>query len=88
MEPRSGPEGEVTMTIGLIAISFDCADAVKLADFWAAALGRSVAAGGGAESARVAAGDAASTGPLLLFHQVPEGNKTVSRTGLCSVKPD
>jgi Glyoxalase-like domain len=66
-----------TMTNRLLAISFDCADAAKLADFWAAASSRLVAPGASAESARVAGGDAA---PLLLFHQVPEGNWTVSTT--------
>ncbi len=45
------------MKAGLLAISFDCGDAAKLADFWAAAFGRSVAAGATAESARIAIGD-------------------------------
>jgi predicted enzyme related to lactoylglutathione lyase len=67
------------MTNGLLAISFDCADAATLADFWAAAFGRSVAPGGTAESARVAVGDVAATGPTLLFHQVPEGKTVKNR---------
>ena len=66
------------MTNSLLAISFDCADAAKLADFWAAAFRRSVAPGASAESARVAV-DAASTGPLLLFHQVPESKIVKNR---------
>ena len=67
------------MTDSLLAISFDCSDAAKLADFWAAAFSRSVAHGASAESARVAVGDAASTGPLLLFHQVPESKIVKNR---------
>jgi predicted enzyme related to lactoylglutathione lyase len=70
---------ETTMTNGLLAISFDCADAAKLADFWAAAFSRSVAPGASVQSARVAVGDDASAGPLLLFHQVPEGKVVKNR---------
>lgn len=60
------------MTVSVLALSVDCADAAKLAGFWAAALGRQVEPGASAESARVGTGDVASTGPLLLFHQVPD----------------
>ncbi len=70
------------MTNGLMAISFDCADAAKVADFWAAALGRSVAQGASAESARVAIGGPDTAGPLLLFHQVPESKIVKNRVHL------
>jgi predicted enzyme related to lactoylglutathione lyase len=70
------------MTAGLLAISFDCADAAKLADFWAAAFGRSVAAGASAGSARIAIGDADTAGPLLMFHQVPESKVVKNRVHL------
>ncbi|HEY2314931.1 MAG TPA: VOC family protein [Streptosporangiaceae bacterium] len=70
------------MIASLLAISFDCTDAVKLADFWAAAFGRSVVPGGSPESARVAVVDPAATGPLLLFHQVPESKVVKNRVHL------
>ena len=70
------------MTNGLMAISFDCADAAKVADFWAAAFGRSVASGASAESARVAIGGPDTAGPLLLFHQVPESKIVKNRVHL------
>jgi predicted enzyme related to lactoylglutathione lyase len=68
------------MSADLLAISFDCADAAKLADFWAAAFGREVAPGATAESARVAIGE--PSGPLLLFHQVPESKVVKNRVHL------
>ena len=69
------------MNAGLLAISVDCSDAAKLADFWAAAFGRSVASGASAGSARIAIGDAAA-GPLLMFHQVPESKVVKNRVHL------
>jgi predicted enzyme related to lactoylglutathione lyase len=70
------------MTDGLLAISFDCADAGKVADFWAAAFRRSVAPGASAESARIAIGDPDTAGPLLMFHQVPEAKTVKNRVHL------
>jgi hypothetical protein len=64
------------MAIELLAVSVDCADAAALAGFWAEALGRTVGDGATAEAAAVLPGDVPVTGPLLLFHGVPE-TKTV-----------
>jgi predicted enzyme related to lactoylglutathione lyase len=69
------------MTSGLLAVSIDCADAEKVAGFWAAALGRSVNPGATPQSARISAGDPAA-GPMLLFHQVPEGKTVKNRVHL------
>jgi predicted enzyme related to lactoylglutathione lyase len=69
------------MTAGLLAVSIDCADAEKVARFWAAALGRSVGPGASPQSARVAA-DGAASGPVLLFHQVPESKTVKNRVHL------
>ena len=69
------------MTAGLLAVSIDCADAGRVAGFWAAALGRSVNPGASPESARVGAADAAA-GPLLAFHQVPEAKTVKNRVHL------
>jgi predicted enzyme related to lactoylglutathione lyase len=66
---------EDQMTITVYAISVDCADAEKLAGFWAAALGRPVRAGATAGSAAVEEGAA----PVMLFHQVPEAKTVKNR---------
>lgn len=68
------------MNTDLLAISFDCADAAKLADFWAAAFGREVAPGASAESARIPIGE--PSGLLLMFHQVPESKVVKNRVHL------
>jgi len=70
------------MTTPLLAVSFDCADAAKAAAFWAAALGRAVQDGASPQSARVVPAEAADQGPLLLFHQVPEGKTVKNRVHL------
>jgi hypothetical protein len=70
------------MTVSVLALSVDCADAANLAGFWAAALGRQVEPGASAESARVGTGDVVATGPLMLFHQVPEGKIVKNRLHL------
>jgi predicted enzyme related to lactoylglutathione lyase len=67
------------MAADLLAISIDCTDAAKLANFWAAAFGREVAPGASAESARLAIGE---PGPLLMFHQVPESKVVKNRVHL------
>jgi hypothetical protein len=69
------------MTLALLSLSVDCADAGKLAAFWAAALGRSVDPGATPESATIAAGDP-GTGPRLSFHQVPEPKTVKNRLHL------
>jgi predicted enzyme related to lactoylglutathione lyase len=70
------------MSIAMLAISIDCADAEQLAGFWAAVLGRSVSPGASAKSARVATDDVTVTGPLLAFNQVPEGKTVKNRVHL------
>jgi hypothetical protein len=70
------------MTVALLALSIDCADAGKLAAFWAAALGRPVDPGATPESAGIAASDPGATGPRLLFHQVPEPKTVKNRLHL------
>jgi glyoxalase superfamily protein len=69
------------MAIALIAVSYDCADAGKLAQFWAEALGRSVSPGASPERAAVTADDPAA-GPQITFHQVPEGKTVKNRLHL------
>jgi predicted enzyme related to lactoylglutathione lyase len=70
------------MSIDLLAVSFDCTDAARLAGFWAAVLDRKVSDDATPESASVTADGVASTGPLLLFHRVPEGKTVKNRVHL------
>jgi predicted enzyme related to lactoylglutathione lyase len=70
------------MSLALLALSIDCADAEQLAGFWAAALRRPVDPGATRASASVAVTDVASTGPRLLFHQVPEPKTVKNRVHL------
>ena len=71
------------MTISVFALSIDCADAGKLAGFWADALGGTVNADATPDSASVAAGP-----QLLLFHQVPEGKAGKNRLHLDLISAD
>jgi predicted enzyme related to lactoylglutathione lyase len=70
------------MSIDLLAVSFDCTDAARVAGFWAAVLDRKVSDDATPESASVTVDDVASTGPLLLFHRVPEGKTVKNRVHL------
>jgi hypothetical protein len=70
------------MSTTVLGLSFDCADADKLARFWADVLGRTVNLGATAEFAAVEADDVAQTGPKLMFHQVPEGKTVKNRLHL------
>ncbi|MEV6995971.1 VOC family protein [Streptomyces sp. NPDC093228] len=72
----------------VLALSIDCADAATLASFWSQVLGRPVNDGATAEFAAIAATDATATGPLLLFHQVPEGKNVKNRLHLDLVNAD
>jgi predicted enzyme related to lactoylglutathione lyase len=63
----------------VFGISFDTYDAVKVAQFWAAALGRQLADGADNQNAVVLPADITTTGPRLAFHQVPEGKTVKNR---------
>jgi Glyoxalase-like domain len=66
------------MSSTFFGASFDAASAQRAAAFWAAALGRQVAAGADEHNAVVEAGDPGS-GPRLSFHQVPEPKSVKNR---------
>jgi hypothetical protein len=70
------------MSVTFLAVSVDCADAGQLARFWADVLGRQVNAGAAAEFAAIGVDSAATSGPLLMFHQVPEGKTVKNRLHL------
>lgn len=69
------------MSNSVIGLSIDCADAAKLAQFWAEVLGRQVNPEPTAESAAIDA-SVSSRGPRLAFHQVPEAKTIKNRLHL------
>ncbi len=70
------------MTTTLLGVSIDASNAATSAAFRAAALGREVAPGASPESASLAPSDDPAAGPLLMFHQVPEGKTVKNRVHL------
>ena len=65
------------MTVRFHALTMDCADAARLAGFWAQVLGRRVDDGATGELAAI---DAASPGdPVWFFVAVPEGKAAKNR---------
>jgi predicted enzyme related to lactoylglutathione lyase len=75
------------MTNSVLGLSIDCADAAKLARFWAEVLGRPVSPQPTAEFAVIAAGEA-TQGPSLSFHQVPETKTAKNRLHLDLISGD
>jgi hypothetical protein len=67
------------MTIRLHAITFDCADAAELGEFWALALGRELDPGAGKQFASIGLHDSGRSGPGWCFAQVPEGKSAKNR---------
>jgi predicted enzyme related to lactoylglutathione lyase len=69
------------VTLGVAALTFDCADPAGLADFWGKVLGRPVSQGPTPENMVVDATDPAS-GPRLFFQKVPESKTVKNRLHL------
>jgi predicted enzyme related to lactoylglutathione lyase len=70
------------MSNSLLALSFDTANAAKIAGFWAEVLDRPIIDGATAQFAAIGVTDAETTGPRLMFHQVPEGKVVKNRLHL------
>jgi len=66
------------MSNSVLGLSIDCADAAKLAQFWADVLGREVNPQPTAEFAAIDANDS-TQGPRLTFHQVPDAKTLKNR---------
>jgi predicted enzyme related to lactoylglutathione lyase len=62
----------------MFGVAFDASDAQAAASFWAAVLGRTVAAGATADNALIEA-DPAIPGSRIGFHRVPEGKTVKNR---------
>lgn len=67
------------MTTSLLAISYDCTDAGKVAEFWSQLLERPVDDGAGAEFASIGMAEGGGPGTIWMFHQVPEGKAGKNR---------
>ncbi|MET7567170.1 VOC family protein [Streptomyces sp. NPDC005492] len=67
------------MTNRLFAVTFDCADAAGLGEFWARALGQELDPGAGKAFASIGMGDSGRTEPRWCFAQVPEGKTVKNR---------
>lgn len=73
------------MTMHIAAITVDCANALTLAEFWSAAVGRPIDEGEPAASpffARLAAGTGDDHSPVMMFIQVPEPKSAKNRMHL------
>jgi predicted enzyme related to lactoylglutathione lyase len=68
--------------ITLLGISFDAHDPAVLAAFWAAVLHRDTDDGASADFASIPPGTDPGSGPLLMFHRVPEGKAVKNRVHL------
>ena len=67
------------MTIRLHALTFDCADATVLGEFWAQALHTELDPGAAKEFASIGLQDSGRPEPRWFFAQVPEGKSAKNR---------
>ncbi|MER7609859.1 VOC family protein [Nocardioides sp. NPDC127503] len=67
------------MTLTLAAISFDCADALRTAEFWAAALDRKLDEGSTEEFSSIGLKEATPGTAAWLFTKVPEPRRAKNR---------
>jgi predicted enzyme related to lactoylglutathione lyase len=65
------------VTVQITTVTFDCADPMRLASFWAAALGSELAPGSDPDGARVQ--DPAGVSDGLYFQPVPEAKAVKNR---------
>ncbi|MCP3989668.1 MAG: VOC family protein [Actinomycetia bacterium] len=73
------------MTTHVAAVTLDCANALTVAEFWSAVLGRPIVSGEPAASpffARIAASDGDHPSPMMMFIQVPESKTVKNRMHL------
>lgn len=76
------------MRASLYAITFDCADAGKLASFWSSVLGQAVDDGATAEFASIGLADEAASRPHWMFIKVPEAKSAKNRAHVDLIAPD
>ena len=83
------------MTVTIASITVDCEDALTVATFWSAALGRPLDPGGNSEFARIGfagrrgrEGWAPANEPTWMFGKVPEPKTAKNRMHLDVIAPD
>jgi hypothetical protein len=78
------------MTLRVANIGVDCVDVWKVANFWAAALGRAIDEGSSDGFASIGAGDACRSEPAWFFHNVlvPKSAKNRMHTDLIDPDPE
>jgi hypothetical protein len=76
------------MTLRVANIGVDCVDVLKVANFWAAALGRSVDEGCSDVFTSIGGGDALRSEPAWFFHKVPEPKTAKNRMHADLIDPD
>ena len=69
-------------------ITFDCSDALRLATFWAAVLGRQLDAGGDEGFATIGRSDPERMAAAWFFEKVPESKVAKNRLHLDLVDPE
>lgn len=69
-------------------VAFDCQDVLKLAGFWATAVGRPLDEGSSEAFASIGGADAERREPALYFNKVPESKQAKNRVHLDLVNPD
>ena len=75
------------MSVSLLAVTVDCADAVKLAGFWSQVLERATDPEPTAEFASIGLAEGGAGGAWM-FHAVPEGKTAKNRVHIDFVAPD
>jgi hypothetical protein len=76
------------MALKVANIGVDCTDVWKVANFWAAALGRPVDEGSSDVFASIGGGDALRSQPAWFFHKVPEPKLAKNRMHADLIDPD
>lgn len=84
----SQSEGGTLMAAQLANITFDCEDALKVARFWCAVLGRPLDRGSRQLFASIGGADADRTQPAWYFTKVPEAKQVKNRVHVDLTTPD
>ena len=76
------------MTVSLAAVTFDCADAARLARFWSVVLDRPLAPDSSADFASIGSEADSASWPAWMFVRVPEGKRAKNRVHVDLVAAD
>ena len=76
------------MTVSLAAVTFDCADAARLARFWSVMLDRPLAPDSSADFASIGSEADSASWPAWMFVRVPEGKRAKNRVHVDLVSAD